>query len=1022
MAEAINQNNIADICKSFVTSMKTVNDLKLDIIKQSMATFSNSAEYIIKFYKISSSITDTIVESSAKLNENSIKAQSAITDSIGKIIGTINTVVGMKLPNMISSEIKFLRLRYQINQLMNIFVGNGGVISQLKVLSYVGGKHTINRYDKNGNLIKTDTVEGVDFKKTFETFKEMVDSILEMIDSTEKIYKGAIKSEALRRVAIGALLGDPERNRDGLFGVYIKLIQSPEFKQIGYKQTGEYTQKASDNISLFSELIKTITDVAGTKNFVSLLLYRKLILPEIVAIISELSSVFKDDKGNALTFDDGIKEKLEQSLTYITSINSIITIASELEKYKIHPKKINKIFSEVELILTAISNFSQSIKSKKYAGIKPQIATIKSIIDSMLGLVGDIIKLGLALIPLALATPLALGTLWVIGGFIKVAVHVINWISIKNDYETTAKAVGNITKIIGLMLLMVGVVLAELILISLSLPILIKSAGLTLITFAVIAAITYGIAWLAVCINMVLERADTMWEGLLFMAGLIGVMLLVTGMLILFAYLATDFFANGKWLMALAMFGVVAVVTVAVAGIGYLLTVMLPGIMTFAAAAVSLVMAIGALILVGVELKLLAEFSFSEQEKDKIKENSRNIIDAAFSTIDAIFGNKKKQEKDKNSESSRFGNFIRSIFRGPAMIVELILSSMILVMTFISVTLLLLTAAELTLLDNINLNPEAINTNVSIVIGTAFSIISMVCGKTPPDAVGVKEEKKGLFGSLFKFLGNAVRGLKGIVEGILSFGFVAMTFLTIGMITLIAKNLKYLEGIEINKDAVETKVQAVIGTANSLINHIKGSNVEKSDIKKAELTKKFMKQIKKTVEYMSKIGEMNNQGQFDKAIDSYVRFVDKVNTVKVENIEKTAKMFEKMAEFSKSIHGNFEGLADTLNDKITPLLEKIDATLKNTESSLADTNKTLQDTGDKVSGISAVTGADAMVKTTMDKDGKNITAVDPKGLVNAINEIGVSISEIRKTISKFDRTIIADGLDQAVKTVNKPTS
>ena len=63
-----------------------------------------------------------------------------------------------------------------------------------------------------------------------------------------------------------------------------------------------------------------------------------------------------------------------------------------------------------------------------------------------------------------------------------------------------------------------------------------------------------------------------------------------------------------------------------------------------------------------------------------------------------------------------------------------------------------------------------------------------------------------------------------------------------------------------------------------------------------------------------------------------------------------------------------------------------------------------------------------MVKTTMDKDGKNITAVDPKGLVNAINEIGVSISEIRKTISKFDRTIIADGLDQAVKTVNKPTS
>ena len=161
---------------------------------------------------------------------------------------------------------------------------------------------------------------------------------------------------------------------------------------------------------------------------------------------------------------------------------------------------------------------------------------------------------------------------------------------------------------------------------------------------------------------------------------------------------------------------------------------------------------------------------------------------------------------------------------------------------------------------------------------------------------------------------------------------------------------------------------------------------------------------------------------FESGISSTIKFMDKVNTVKVENIEKTAKMFEKMSEFSKSIHGNFEGLADTLNDKITPLLEKIDTTLKNTESSLAKANQSLQETSDKVSGISAVTGADAMVKTTKDKDGKAVTTVDPKGLANAISGIGASISEIRKTISKFDKTIIADGLDQAVKTVNKPTS
>lgn len=999
MAEAINQNNIADICKSFAASMKTVKDLKLDIIKQSMATFSNSAEYIIKFYKISSSITDTIVESSAKLNTDSIKAQSAITDSIGKIIGTINTVVGMKLPNMIQAELKFLRLKYQINQLMNIFVGNGGVISQLKVLSYIGGKHTIDRYDKNGNLIKTDTVEGVDFKKTFETFKEMVDSILEIIDSTEKIYKAAIKSEVLRWTAMDALLGDPKQNRDGLFGVYIKLIQSPEFKQIGYKQTGEYIQKASDNISLFSELVKTITDVAGTKNFVSLLLYKELILPEIVAIISELSSVFKDDKGNVLTFDDGIKEKLEQSLTYITSINSIIVIASELEKYKIHPKKINKIFSDVELILTTISDFSQSIKSKKYAGIKPQISTIESIIDSMLGLVGDIIKLGLVLIPLAPATLLALGTLWVIGWFIKVAIHVINWISIKNDYETTAKAVGNITKIIGLMLLMVGVVLAELILISLSLPLLTKSFWTTVGVFVIISGLVLLIAGLAWLINRIFIKgfAEQVTTGLLLMTGLIGVMLLVTGMLILFAYLSIDFFKDNKWLMALAMFGVVGVVTLAIAGLGYLLSVMLPGITAFAIASIALVVSIGALLWTAQILVNLAKFKFDETQQEAAKEKARLVINTAHDIMNAMFRGWTKGEDGKmtsnESQDSGFVRFFKSMFKGAAMIVEILASSIILVMTFVSVSMIYLTASMLESLGKITLNQTTITSNVGMVIGVAQGVIDSVLNHDMPDTKETPSEKKGPIRSLLGGIGDFLGGVKSIVDSILTFGFLAMTMVSIGMVTLIAKNLKYIEDIQLDKKTIETKVQAVVGTANSLIEHINASEINKDNIKKVELTKKFMEQIEKTVSYMSKIGEMNNQGQFDKTIDSYVKFVDKINTVKLENLQTATNMFEKMAEFSKSISGNFEGLADAINDKIMPLLEQLN-------ESLDKTNEHIENGAFSVPTIPTVpvsTGTSVSAGGTVPSG--NVHVAPQKDYSRILGEIKQEIAKVQKTLT-----------------------
>jgi len=462
--------------------------------------------------------------------------------------------------------------------------------------------------------------------------------------------------------------------------------------------------------------------------------------------------------------------------------------------------------------------------------------------------------------------------------------------------------------------------------------------------------------------------------------------------------------------------GMILVVAIAFTAIG-LVTPLL--VLAVVGAAAMTLIGFSLLILI-VPLMILASIDPGDLTNAKI--NATLVIETSISILRSFMDAAAADVKGGKKPETWTGRIITGLFGSAGIIVEAILAFAFIALTFVTVTLLILTAVELSLLEDIKLNPTNIEDTVDTVIGTALKIIEAVCGRENPKINGVDDEKKGLFGTIFKGLGDVFRGIRNIVDGILTFGFVAMTFLTIGMITLIAKNLQYLEKIKINRDTVEKKVDAVIGTANSLINHIKGSNVEKSDIKKAELTKKFMKQIKKTVEYMSKIGEMNNQGQFDRAIDSYVRFVDKVNTVKVENIEKTAKMFEKMAEFSKSIHGNFEGLADTLNDKITPLLEKIDSTLKNTESSLADTNKTLQDTGDKVSGISAVTGADAMVKTSKGEDGKTVTTVDSKGLVNAISEIGVSISEIRKTISKFDRTIITDGLDQAVKTINKPTS
>ena len=72
-------------------------------------------------------------------------------------------------------------------------------------------------------------------------------------------------------------------------------------------------------------------------------------------------------------------------------------------------------------------------------------------------------------------------------------------------------------------------------------------------------------------------------------------------------------------------------------------------------------------------------------------------------------------------------------------------------------------------------------------------------------------------------------------------------------------------------------------------------------------------------------GRMNIQDveNMTKITDGYIKFFDKINSVDLTQLKTTVTLFEKLAEFSESINGNFEGLAESLNEKIAPLLEEL---------------------------------------------------------------------------------------------------
>lgn len=77
-----------------------------------------------------------------------------------------------------------------------------------------------------------------------------------------------------------------------------------------------------------------------------------------------------------------------------------------------------------------------------------------------------------------------------------------------------------------------------------------------------------------------------------------------------------------------------------------------------------------------------------------------------------------------------------------------------------------------------------------------------------------------------------------------------------------------------------------------------------------------------------------NTNDVDKVTENYIKFVDKINNSKLENLKTTANIFEKMARFSETINGNFEGLATTINDKLMPLLEELKETMNSVPDKL----------------------------------------------------------------------------------------
>lgn len=349
------------------------------------------------------------------------------------------------------------------------------------------------------------------------------------------------------------------------------------------------------------------------------------------------------------------------------------------------------------------------------------------------------------------------------------------------------------------------------------------------------------------------------------------------------------------------------------------------------------IISVFAILLIASQLRLIQELNL---DPEGIKKNVRIALDTVKYIIDLVFS---PYTSEEDSESKPWYTQILDWMGGtvkkllyPIMMISTLATSVV------AVGAILLIAKQLEILQKLELKTEDIKNNVRSVIDVCKSIISAIWNTD----TGEEKSTKG-FG-LSSLLELVFPEYVQMMHAIMSVGFLSISLISVGLIKKLAEHLTTLNNMP-DLSGVKNKVSNVIGAAKEVIDSVftgkskilsflsnsvnftaAGKNL--TDMNNAlSMIVKMSKSIEEIE--LSDVRTENHR----KFMENNIKFLDKINTTDLTKLKTTANMFEKMAQFSESINGNFEGLADTLNEKIAPLMEELKELLEGVQDKVEET-------------------------------------------------------------------------------------
>lgn len=179
-------------------------------------------------------------------------------------------------------------------------------------------------------------------------------------------------------------------------------------------------------------------------------------------------------------------------------------------------------------------------------------------------------------------------------------------------------------------------------------------------------------------------------------------------------------------------------------------------------------------------------------------------------------------------------------------------------------------------------------------------------------------------------------------------------------VTGMAEKIVAINKLKINQEKCVEKVQGIFSTVNALSDLINQN--QNADLGSEEFESKYttfldiITNINDSMSDMAKVSstDVNNQ---KKLLTNYGDFLTKVNNIDVGKVKTTADMFAQMARFSESVSGDFDNLANSINENLMPVLEELKKVMEQMDKTL---EKGFADTSASIGAAGTTANADEM--------------------------------------------------------------